>query len=212
MKSWSAVPPSFGLKCLPVSPGCVLSALKMEPTWQLHKVWLHGVWIPFPSFKGKRSCSVAVRLWISVFPLWIYKIFNSIWFCFMQKIPYMLDLHMESFHRFWVFVTYRLFEGERICVCVCASRFHFFFSSNGIWSFSGRTALWRWQEQLTIEAGAAGQQHQWLHVAETSWLVFGFNGNVLGRQGVVVLCPMLPEGETSGLKLVSKLRALFLMD
>lgn len=65
---------------------------------------------------------------------------------------------------------------------------------------------------MTIEAGAAGQQHQWLHVAETSWLVFGFNGNVLGCQGVVVLCPMLPEGETSGLKLVSKLRALFLMD
>lgn len=62
---------------------------------------------------------------------------------------------------------------------------------------------------MTIEAGAAGQQPQWLHIGR---FVFGFNGNILGRQGVVVLCPMLPEGETSGLKLVSKLRALFLMD
>lgn len=83
-----------------------------------YKVWLHGVWIPFPSFKGKRSCLVAVRLWISVFPLWINKIFNSIWFCFMQKIPYMLDLHMESFHRFWVFLSHRLFEGKRMGGCV----------------------------------------------------------------------------------------------
>lgn len=53
---------------------------------------------------------------------------------------------------------------------------------------------------MTIEAGAAGQQPQWLHIGR---FVFGFNGNILGRQGVVVLCPILPEGETSGLKLVS---------